>query len=41
MIGLQEPGKFAGRYDQFEEWKDRLVKWNALVDPRALGEYHD
>ncbi len=34
MIGLQEPGKFAGRYDQFEQWKDRLVKWIASVDPR-------
>ncbi len=33
-IGLQEPGKFAGRCDQFEEWKDQLVKWISLVDPR-------
>ncbi len=34
MIGLQEPGKFAGRCDQFEKWKDQLVKWISLVDPR-------
>ncbi len=31
MIGLQEPGKFAGRYDQFEQWKDQLVKWKDLA----------
>ncbi len=32
MIGLRELGKF-GRYDQFEKWKDQLVKWISLVDP--------